>query len=84
MLIRQIKSNFFELLESPNFIEEQTSESTIVTYEYSNVTLECYASGKPTPIIKWYQIDKERDVVIGKTNKKPKNPTPQAIYYMLM
>jgi hypothetical protein len=42
--------------ESPSFVEESTSLSTITVNENSNSVLSCFASGKPTPMIRWYRL----------------------------
>ena len=45
------------LTESPNFIETLTSENNLAVVERGQVTLKCFAIGKPAPKIRWYRID---------------------------
>ncbi|CAM4932001.1 unnamed protein product [Rotaria socialis] len=40
--------------ETPTFIDNATS-SPVVVHEYSNVTMECQARGRPKPYITWFR-----------------------------
>lgn len=52
-------------LESPSFIESLTSESNLAAVEYADVVLKCFAVGKPSPKIRWYQIDESNGSIRG-------------------
>lgn len=48
---------YLHVTQSPSFIESLTSESNLAAVEMSDMVLKCFATGKPLPKIRWYQIE---------------------------
>ena len=53
------------ITQSPSFIEQLTSETNNAIFEYSDTVLKCFATGKPVPRIKWYQLSDENEIIKG-------------------
>jgi len=54
--------------ESPSFIEQLTSETNNALFEFTDTILKCFATGKPAPKIRWYQISEENEILKGNIN----------------
>lgn len=52
-----------QVTQSPSFIEQLTSETNNALFEYTDTILKCFATGKPAPKIRWYQISEENEIL---------------------
>lgn len=52
-----------QVTQSPSFIEQLTSETNNALFEFTDTILKCFATGKPVPKIKWYQISEENEIL---------------------